>query len=98
MSPRSRNSRKRREKFVERSKRHRPGRVHNIPSFCLNNDICESTYFSLKRQGRGPREIKINGRILITEQAEADWRAAMEAETMAAASRKAAPAEANTAT
>jgi hypothetical protein len=85
-------SRKRRKKFIERSRRRRPGGVHNIPSFCLNNDISESKYFSLKRQGRGPREIELDGRILITEEAEADWRAAMEAETMAkrqAESRKA---------
>jgi hypothetical protein len=84
-------SRKRRKKFIERSRRRRPGGVHNIPSFCLNNDISESTYFSLKRQGRGPREIELDGRIIITEQAEADWRAEREAETMAERHRPAAP-------
>jgi hypothetical protein len=93
-------SRKRREKFIERSRRRRPGGVHNIPSFCLNNDISESKYFSLKRQGRGPREIELDGRIIITEEAERDWHAAMEAETQArrqaaASSRSAAPIEAS---
>lgn len=76
-------SRKRREQFVERSQRRRPGGVHNIPNFCLNNDISESLYFKLKREGRGPREIRLDGRILITEEAERDWRAAREAETQA---------------
>jgi hypothetical protein len=94
-------SRKRRKKFIERSRRRRPGGVHNIPSFCLNNDISESKYFSLKRQRRGPREIELDGRILITEEAEADWRAAMEAETQArrqAESRKLSTTEITTAT
>ena len=89
MSPRARkrrasaHSRKRRQKFIERSRRHRPGGVHNIPRFCLSNDISESKYYALKRKGRQPREIELDGRILITEQAELDWRAAMEAETQA---------------
>jgi hypothetical protein len=52
-------------------------------SFCENNNISESLYFALKRQGKGPREIELNKRIIITEQAEADWRAEREAETMA---------------
>ena len=97
--------RKRRKKFIERSKRHRPGRAHNIPSFCLNNDISESKYFSLKRDGRGPREIVLDGRILITEEAERDWRAAREAapqpkrkaaeQKAAESARSAAPVEAS---
>lgn len=65
-------SRKRHKKFIERSRRRRPGGVHNIPSFCLNNDISESKYFSLKRQGRAPREIDLDGRIIITPEAERD--------------------------
>jgi hypothetical protein len=93
-------SRKRREKFIERSRRRRPGGVHNIPSFCLYNDISESKYFSLKRQGRGPREIELDGRIIITPEAEADWRREREAETMAkrqaaGSARSAAPVEAS---
>jgi hypothetical protein len=99
MSPTPR-SRKRRQQFIERSRRRRPGGAHNIPSFCLNNDISESKYFSLKRQGKGPREIDLNGRIIITPEAEADWRREREAETQAKrqAARSAAPAEASATT
>jgi hypothetical protein len=60
-------------------------------------------YFSLKRQGRGPREIELGGRTIITPEAERDWRAEREAETMAKRQKAAAklagstaPAEAST--
>jgi hypothetical protein len=76
-------SRKRRLAFRQRSKRRKVGDAHTIPSFCESNGISESFYFSLKRQGKGPREIELNKRIIITPEAEADWRREREAETMA---------------
>jgi hypothetical protein len=82
MSPRSR---KRRLAFRKRSARRKPGQAHNIPSFCVSNDISESEYFKLKREGKGPREIKLGKRTLITPEAEQDWRCEREAETMAQA-------------
>jgi hypothetical protein len=78
MSPRNR----KRLAFRRHSKHRKPGDVHTIPSFCTSNAISESTYYKLKRQGRGPREIEIDGRVLITEEAERDWRLAREAETV----------------
>ena len=69
--------------FQRRSKHRKPGQVHTRLSFCENNAISESKYFSLKRQGKGPREIELDGRVIITEEAERDWRVAMEAETQA---------------
>jgi len=59
----------------------RPGSVHTQMSFCENNGISLSKYFQLKREGRGPVEIKIDQRVIITEEAERDWRKAMEIET-----------------
>ena len=75
---------KRRERFKQYSKNRKPGDVLTRLLFCQRNTISESTYHALKRQGRGPREIKVGSRTLITEQAEADWRAEREAETRAA--------------
>jgi hypothetical protein len=68
--------------FRERSKHRKPGNAHTIPSFCDSNAISESKYFSLKREGRGPREIDLDGRIIITPEAEVDWRREREEETM----------------
>lgn len=57
-----------------------PNDLHTVPSFCEANMISISTYYALKRAGKGPREMKVNKRVLITPQAESDWRAEREAE------------------
>jgi hypothetical protein len=92
MSPRkkqSANAKKRRARFWERARRRRKSTdAHNIPSFCVSNDISEAYYYKLKREGRGPREIEFDGRIIITPEAEADWRREREAETAAANAAK----------
>jgi hypothetical protein len=75
--------------FRKRSKHRKPGDAHTIPSFCESNAISASKYFSLKREGRGPREIDLDGRILITPEAEADWRREREAETQANRAKRA---------
>ena len=79
MSPRNR----KRIAFRRHNKRRKPGDAHTIPSFCVSNAISESLYFELKRKGKGPREIELENRIIITEDAERDWRREREAETMA---------------
>ena len=79
MSPRNR----KRIAFRRHSQRRKPGDAHTIPSFCVSNAISESLYFELKRKGKGPREIELENRIIITPDAERDWRREPEAETMA---------------
>jgi hypothetical protein len=78
--------------YRERMKAYRqriPGEMHTIFSFCVSNQISQSKYFQLKRQGLGPREIELDGRIIITPEAEQDWRREREAETMARRARSA---------
>jgi hypothetical protein len=87
---------KRRTAFARRSANRKPGDAHTRLSFCASNHISESLYFKLKRQGRGPREIELDGRIIITPEAEADWRREREAETMAKRQREQAAAETTT--
>jgi hypothetical protein len=82
MSPRKRKF-KRRSTFRRRSRNRKPGDAHTRLSFCDRNAISESTYYKLKRLGKGPREIELFGRVIITPEAEADWRRDREAETMA---------------
>ena len=83
MSPRSRKKRGPRKAFKRWSKNRPPGAAHTRQSFCENNAISESKYSALKRAGKGPREIDLDGRIIITPEAEADWRREREAETAA---------------
>jgi len=82
MSPRK--PKQKRLAFRRHSKHRKPGDVHTIPSFCASNGFSESKYYDLKRHGKAPREINLDGRVIITPEAERDWRIAMEIETAAA--------------
>jgi len=62
--------RKKRPGFRRWSQYRKPGDAHTRLSFCSSNKISESFYFKLKRQGKGPREIELDRRIIITSEAE----------------------------
>jgi hypothetical protein len=79
MNPRNRP----RVAYREHSARRAPGAVYTILSFCASNAISPSKYYSLKRQGRGPVEIDLDGRIIITPESEQAWRREREAESQA---------------
>jgi hypothetical protein len=49
-------------------------RARTIKEFCVRNPMSHSTYFELRRRKQGPREMRVLGKVLITPQAEADWR------------------------
>lgn len=50
----------------------------SIPEFCHRNDISKSTFYKLKKQGRGPRIMRLGRAHRITPAAEQDWRAERE--------------------
>jgi hypothetical protein len=56
-----------------------------ITDFCRRHRISRAYYYVLKSQNRGPREMRPGpngtGPILITREAEADWRREREAES-----------------
>jgi hypothetical protein len=66
--------------MAKRRKRREPNDVHSVQTFCDSNNISISTYYALKRAGKGPREMKVGKRILITPEAEDDWRREREKE------------------
>jgi predicted DNA-binding transcriptional regulator AlpA len=53
-----------------------------IEEFCRRHMISRPTYNRLRVSGRGPREIKLDQKVLITREAAADWRQEREAETL----------------
>jgi hypothetical protein len=58
-----------------------PNDMHTIESFCEANRISIGTYYALKKAGKGPRETRVSKRrVLISPEAEADWRREREAE------------------
>jgi hypothetical protein len=50
------------------------GDAYSIPDFCRRHSITRTLYYTLKRKGLGPREIRLGGRVLISKEAAADWR------------------------
>ena len=64
-----------------------------VKKFLARNDLSESQYHKLRRQGRGPRVMSVGScGVRISRQAERDWIAAREQEAEAAA-RETAPTE-----
>jgi predicted DNA-binding transcriptional regulator AlpA len=52
----------------------------SIPEFCTAHGISEGLFYKLKRQGEGPREMKVGRRTLISFESAAEWRRAREAQ------------------
>ena len=50
----------------------------SIPEFCEAHGISEGFFYKLKKQGEGPREMKVGARTLITLESAAEWRRARE--------------------
>jgi len=53
-------------------------KAYSIGEFCDQHGICRATFYNLRKQGIGPRIMKVGGRILISEEAAAGWRQNME--------------------
>jgi hypothetical protein len=51
-----------------------PRLVLSIAMFCQVHGISEGLYYKLKKQGRGPREMKVGARTLISFESAAEWR------------------------
>ncbi|PSO19981.1 hypothetical protein C7G41_35075 [Bradyrhizobium sp. MOS002] len=50
----------------------------SILEFCDAHGISEAFYYKLKKQRKGPREMKLGARTLITLESAAEWRRARE--------------------
>jgi hypothetical protein len=55
--------------------------AYSIALFCARHGISERFYFKLKAAGRGPAEMQLGNRVLISREAAAHWRAEREAES-----------------
>lgn len=46
----------------------------SIEEFCKGHGISRATYFTERRRGHGPREMRVGKRVLISREAAAAWR------------------------
>ena len=53
--------------------------AYSIEEFCRAHRISRAFYFNIKRDGFGPREMRVGNRVIISREAAADWRKEREA-------------------
>jgi hypothetical protein len=51
---------------------------YTILEFCKRNRLSLTSYYELRTRGQGPREMRVLSKVLITPEAERDWRLARE--------------------
>jgi predicted DNA-binding transcriptional regulator AlpA len=56
----------------------------SVDQFCAAHSISRATFYNLRKAGKGPSEMKVGNRTLISEEAAEAWRRRMERETAAA--------------
>ncbi|CAN7528573.1 helix-turn-helix domain-containing protein [Variovorax paradoxus] len=54
-----------------------------VPQFCEGHNISRTHFYELIKQGKAPRLMKVGRRTLISQEAAAEWRRRIEAETAA---------------
>ena len=60
-------------------------RSYSIRQFCIAENISPMTYFKLRTEGRGPKEMRIGTAVRISYRARIDWQRARENPTGAEA-------------
>jgi hypothetical protein len=55
----------------------------SIDAFCKRKGISRGTYLNMRKAGKGPRELAVGVRRIITPEAEADWDRERQAEAAA---------------
>jgi hypothetical protein len=70
------------------------GQALSISQFCARNNISRSFFYKLKKLGKAPRTMDVEGRRIISPDAERDWRLERERDAAEAACRLS-PHEAN---
>jgi hypothetical protein len=46
----------------------------SIPEWCAKNGYSESFYYKIRKQGLGPRELRVGKKVTITKEADEEWR------------------------
>jgi hypothetical protein len=50
----------------------------SIPTFCKAHGISPATFYNLRKRGKAPRTLLVGRRRLVSDEAAAEWRRAME--------------------
>ena len=61
------------------------GQALSISQFCVRNNLSRSFFYKLKKHGKAPRIMEVDGRQIISPEAERDWRLERERDGLEAA-------------
>lgn len=64
--------------------------AYSIDQFCAAHGFGRSTYFKLRKEGKGPREIRVATKPIITVESARAWREKMATQSQEAGSGRAA--------
>lgn len=59
----------------------------SVENFCAAHGFTKPTFYKLQREGIGPRIMRVGRRVLISTEAAAEWRRAMEARSNVVAAK-----------
>ena len=52
--------------------------AYTVDGFCRAHGIGRTTFYKLKKEGLGPRTMRVMGKVLVSHEAAAEWRRLME--------------------
>jgi len=55
--------------------------AYSVTQFCAAHSISRAMFYVLRKQGKGPRTMKVGRRTLISKEAAREWRARIEQES-----------------
>ena len=55
--------------------------ARSVTKFCRDHNISRGTFYNLRKNGKGPRIMKVGNRTLVSDEAVADWRRMTEEES-----------------
>ena len=58
--------------------------TNTVKEFCALNNICRATFDNWQQQGIGPKVMRVGGRVLISQEAQAKWRKSLECSAVTA--------------
>jgi len=54
-------------------------KASSVDEFCAAHGISRAMFYKILKEGTGPRVMRVGSRMLVSEEASADWRRQMEA-------------------
>jgi hypothetical protein len=58
--------------------------TNTVKEFCALNNICRATFDNWQQRGIGPKVMRVGRRVIISQEAQAEWRKSLESNAVIA--------------